>query len=340
MADEVRVWGVGQNDSLVEIAPSKLGREQRIENWIVKDIAVLEPGKSTLLIIGEQVLTDYGKKIDLLCMDSKGDLVIVELKRDLTPREVTAQALDYASWVKDLGAKEIERIAAEYFQNGKTLSEAFNERFGDELPDEINEDHSIRIVASEIDDSTERIIRYLSGRGVNINAVRFQMFRAEDSRELLVRTFTVPPDEAEQNIGRSVKSKRTSSRQTLLERLEHCANAAEIDFINKQLESGREMNNRKTHLAFRVAGKIRWHLRCRDDHATIIQKGRFDGDDKLWTEELSAAHLGFRRQNIDLSFYLVTAKDFEFFQSMLDNPNLDWTEVNQVDAEREEEEGE
>ena len=52
-------------------------------------------------MIGREVETDFGGSIDILCIDAEGDLVIVELKRDRTPREVTAQALDYASWVTD-----------------------------------------------------------------------------------------------------------------------------------------------------------------------------------------------------------------------------------------------
>ena len=39
-----------------------------------------------------------------------GDLIIVELKRDKTPRDVVAQFLDYASWVGDLGFEEINKI--------------------------------------------------------------------------------------------------------------------------------------------------------------------------------------------------------------------------------------
>lgn len=209
MADEVRIWQVAKDDSLEEIEASSLSREERIEKWITHDISVLEPGNAGLLIIGEQVRTDFGKEIDLLCMDSDGDLVIVELKRDKTPREVTSQALDYASWVKDLEVDKIKEIAAGYLEAGKSLEQAFEETFGTEFPDVINDDHSIKVVASQVDDSTERIIRYLSDRGLDINFVRFQMFRCTDGRELLVRTFTVPPDEAEQNVRRSGKAKRT-----------------------------------------------------------------------------------------------------------------------------------
>ena len=69
----------------------------------------------------------------------------------------------------------------------------------------------MRVVASEIDDSTERIIRYLSDAyGVDINAVRFQFFEA-DGRQLLVRTFTVAPEEAETNINKTPGKRKPSA---------------------------------------------------------------------------------------------------------------------------------
>jgi hypothetical protein len=205
MPEEVRIWQVDKGDMLTEIQPSKLDLEARIEKWISSDITVLSPD---LLVIGEQVETASGNFVDLLCIDGSGALVVVELKRDKTPREVTAQALDYASWVKDLGTEEIDRIASRFLKGG-ALKAAFQAKFGNELPEVINEHHAMRVVASEIDDSTERIIRYLAETyGVDINAVRFQFFQAPDGRQFLVRTFTVAPEVVEQSAGAG-RSKRT-----------------------------------------------------------------------------------------------------------------------------------
>ena len=133
------------------------------------NVSVLVPDDSGLLVIGRQVKTIFGGRIDLLCINGDGDLVIVELKRGQTPREITAQALDYASWVEDLTSQQVEEIAAVYLK-GKSLKEAFEDTFVDkEYPEVINGQHSIKIVASRIDDSTERIIRYLSGKGIAIS---------------------------------------------------------------------------------------------------------------------------------------------------------------------------
>ena len=213
MAEEVRIWQVDKADALKEIERSKLDREQRIEKWISSDISLLSPD---LLIIGEQVETASGNFIDLLCMDRSGNLVILELKRDKTPREVTAQALDYASWVKDLDTEDVEGIAARYLK-GETLEAAFQSKFQIELPEVINEHHAMRVVASEIDDSTERIIHYLAeSYGVDINAVRFQFFQAEDQHEFLVRTFAVAPQVVEEKSKRRGKRTRSTNREDFI----------------------------------------------------------------------------------------------------------------------------
>ena len=91
---KVRLWEVISDTELQEIHSNQISLEERLEDWLETDISVLDPN---LLVIGRQVRTDFGGQIDLLCLDSAGDTVVVELKKGRTPREVTAQALDYAS---------------------------------------------------------------------------------------------------------------------------------------------------------------------------------------------------------------------------------------------------
>jgi hypothetical protein len=98
------------------------------------------------------------------------------LKRDRTPREVVAQALDYACWLEKL---EPDEIAAIYrrFAPGRSLAEDFKQFFHLELDEEtFNASHQIIIVASSLDDSTERIVRYLSEKDIPINVLFFQVF--------------------------------------------------------------------------------------------------------------------------------------------------------------------
>ena len=93
-----RLWLI-KDRKLVEVNKAKLDFESRLEDWIASDMSIISPN---LLFIGRQVPTLYGGLIDILAMEENGDLVIVELKREKTPRDITAQVLDYASWVKTL----------------------------------------------------------------------------------------------------------------------------------------------------------------------------------------------------------------------------------------------
>lgn len=207
MPEDVRLWVVRERDSLVEASRTRLDLEARIEEWIKLDASVLLPD---LLVIGNQVETDYGGYIDLLCIDRNGNLVVVELKRAKTPREVTAQVLDYASWVRDLSTDRIAAIANAYLGPSGPLETAFREKFVADLPDVINESHSLLIVASEIDASSERIINYLSDEhGMDINAVTFHYFRDGAGQEYLARTFLVAPDEVQQRAVNKGNSRRT-----------------------------------------------------------------------------------------------------------------------------------
>jgi len=192
MAFNMNLWKVDGND-LSEINTATLDKEERLENWITKDPSILGVD---LLLIGRQVTSEYRGRIDLLAINSQGDLVIIELKRDRSPREVVAQVLDYASWIKKLVYNDINAIIKQYLN--KSLAEAFNEKFGTTIPENINVNHSMIIVASELDDSSERIVQYLSDDyNVNINAIFFNYFKS-GSDEIIGRAWLMDPEEVQE----------------------------------------------------------------------------------------------------------------------------------------------
>jgi len=205
MPQDIKIWRIADNN-LKEIKKLRLKSEERLENWLEKDISMLS---DELLVIGRQVKTDFGGFIDLICLDIDGDIIIVELKRDKTPREITAQALDYASWVNTLPNEKITDIANDYFKDKGPLEKAFKIKFGRELPDILNERHKILILGSDIDASSERIISYLSSSyGVNINAATFQYFQENDVKELLARVFLIEPSQVDYSSDTKTSTKR------------------------------------------------------------------------------------------------------------------------------------
>jgi len=203
MPTEIKMWNI--DDNVPRAIPSeKLDLESRLEEWIQTDPALVS---SEIIIIGKQVKTEHGGFIDLLALDQDGNLVILELKRDKTPRDIVAQILDYGSWVEQLDSQQIQEIAEDYLGN-QSLEVAFSEKFQVEaLPEVLNERHRMFIVASQLDAASERIVKYLSeSYNVDINVVTFSFFKTP-SGEMLCRSFLL--DEL-QVAGRA---KRRSKRQ-------------------------------------------------------------------------------------------------------------------------------
>ncbi len=79
MGAEVHLWRVGDHDKLIEISPNHLDLESRLQEWLERDISILDPG---LLIIGREVETDFGGFIDILCIDAEGGLSDRELESE------------------------------------------------------------------------------------------------------------------------------------------------------------------------------------------------------------------------------------------------------------------
>src|SRR5690606_407827 len=149
------------------------------------------------LLIGRQERTGQGGRIDLLALAPDASLVLIELKRERTPREVVAQALDYAVRVERLQANEIEAIY-QRFKPGADLAADFQARFGTPLEaDALNQSHQVVIVATELDASSERIVGYLSERDIAINVLCFQVFQL-GAQQLISRAWMLDPTEAPQ----------------------------------------------------------------------------------------------------------------------------------------------
>ena len=184
------------DDGLRRMQFSQLEFEHRLQALLDEDIALVSP---VWMVIGREVLTSTGGEIDILCINPTGDLVVLELKRDKTPRDVVAQILDYGSWVRSLKSDEIADIYSRYLKKYHpertvtSLDDAFRARFKvAEMPDELNQSHQLVIVASKLDSATERIVNYLATYDVAINAVFFQVFK-DDKREYLTRAWLNDP---------------------------------------------------------------------------------------------------------------------------------------------------
>lgn len=178
MPVEMRMWRI-DGDEPKPLATSALPAEKDLHEFLKRDPSLLG---ERLLVIGSEVLTPYGKRLDLLAIDGDGNLHLLELKRDKTPREVVAQVLDYGSWVTTLSRDDIIDLSSKHLD--ETFEVAFEKTFGSPPPDELNGELNLIVVAAELDASSERIVTYLRGFGVPVNAIFFSYLEDQDRRYL------------------------------------------------------------------------------------------------------------------------------------------------------------
>lgn len=209
MPIETAIWRIQEDSELQSLSLSGMDYEQRLQDIIAADISIVDP---RLMVIGQEVATTHGGRIDILAIDADGNLIVIELKRGQTPREVVSQALDYGSWVRNLPSEEIADTFIDYQRDVLKketqvgINDAFLTKFNF-IPDELNSSHRLVIVAEELDSSTERIVKYLQEEyDVDINVVLFRTFQDED-RLYLTRTWLTEPDFLATEISSSSMSK-------------------------------------------------------------------------------------------------------------------------------------
>lgn len=161
--------------------------EEAIETWLeTNPDSIVEDGK--LLIIGRQVSTNLGAFIDLLALDRDGNVAVLELKRDKTPRETLAQALEYASFAATLDYDQLQQVYQTYTgDESVSLAEYHKTSFGLEDAEAVsfNKDQRIVIVGSEITPPIRETATFLRQRGLRVTCLEFGYFQTRAGEQLL-----------------------------------------------------------------------------------------------------------------------------------------------------------
>lgn len=104
-----------QSKKIEPVTFTSLGLKERedLQEWIVREPLIL--GEELLIIQKEFAgFSDTNERLDLLAIDRKGELVIIENKLDDSGKDVTWQAMKYASYCSTLGKEGIRKIYQDY----------------------------------------------------------------------------------------------------------------------------------------------------------------------------------------------------------------------------------
>lgn len=202
-----------------EIAPltscsfTSLGFRERdhLQEWIAKLPECL--GEELLIIQKEfSGFSDTMERLDLLALDKQGSLVIIENKLDDTGRDVTWQALKYASYCSRLSKENLRKIYQEYLDkqgNGEKAEDKISDFLdGADYEDVVlNKGVSQRIIliAANFRKEVTSTVLWLMNFKLRIQCFKATPFQSNGKVFLNLEQIIPTPDAAEFMIGLAEK---------------------------------------------------------------------------------------------------------------------------------------
>lgn len=226
--------------ALEEITFTQAGFKERqhLQEWIAKNPSCL--GEELLIIQKEFAgFDDTRERLDLLALDKRGNLVIIENKLDDTGRDVVWQALKYVSYCSSLTTQDIEQMFSAYLSDNNIAlnsQELLIEFFGDEDYGEIlNIGYSQRtiLVAGSYRKEVTSTVMWLLNNGIDITcfkAVPFlfkedilldfkQIIPLKEAEEFMIK---IAAKQKEEVINQKLRGSRHDKRESFWKKfLEH-----------------------------------------------------------------------------------------------------------------------
>lgn len=199
---------------LRECSFSELGIRERahLQEWIAREPEAL--GEELLIIQKEFAgFSDTNERLDLLALDKQGSLVIIENKLDDTGRDVTWQALKYASYCAGLSKADIRRIFQDFLDRAgegaraeDRLCEFFEVGDFDEIILNKGVSQRIILVAARFRKEVTSTVLWLANFKLRVQCFKVTPFAMGDELYLNIEQIIPTPDAEDFMIGLADKA--------------------------------------------------------------------------------------------------------------------------------------
>lgn len=186
------IFSNGQITQLEETTFAELHlHEEHIEEILRKHVEMICDDEQAMLIVGQQVSNQRRGRSDLTAIDNHGDLVLIEIKRDVQDIEnrrepFEFQAIRYAAscatiqttddLIRDMYVPYIQRHSDEFCTEGLTINEIAKRKLKEFIEGNnitrFNARQRIVLVASDFDDQTLSAVAWLNSNHVDISCYR------------------------------------------------------------------------------------------------------------------------------------------------------------------------
>ena len=165
---------------------------------------------------------DSSRRIDLLCLNSEANLVVVELKRTEDGGHMELQGLRYAAMVSAMTFEQLVETFARYKSKSapdiEAARSAIKEFLGwDEVYEEdFAQDVHILLAAADFSKELTTAVMWLVDHGINIRCVRLKPYRMDSTVLLDVQQLIPLPESTD--FQTQIGVKRQAERQNRTER--------------------------------------------------------------------------------------------------------------------------
>ncbi|WP_252504410.1 hypothetical protein [Sporosarcina sp. Marseille-Q4943] len=176
-------------------------REEDIEEILRKNIDMICDEEESMLIVGKQVRNAKHGISDLTAVDNKGNIVLIEIKRDRKDIEGRKEAFEFqairyaASYatiedsddlVNKIYAPYIEKYQDEFKKEHLTSSEIGSRKLNEFLQvngagDNFNKKQRIVLAASDFDEQTLSAVAWLNSNNVDISCYKLIPYKIDDN---------------------------------------------------------------------------------------------------------------------------------------------------------------
>lgn len=193
---------------------------QDIEEWIAEHPEIL--GEDLFILTTEYDKFDKtNERLDILAIDYSGTLVVIELKRDDSGKNVAIQAIKYAAYCSNLTFDDIVEIHQAYLHRlNKTASEEEVRNqilnfIDDELFEQLNDRPRIIIVSNNYRPEVTASVLWLRKYGIDIKCIRLVPYEIDENTLGLEATTIIPLPEAEEFIIKAERKDSASFTQSI-----------------------------------------------------------------------------------------------------------------------------
>ena len=211
--EDIKIWSLDGSKATPLESFAEMESEKKFEGILARNPNMLLNG---LTLVGRQTPTESGP-LDLLGVDRYGRLCVFELKRNTPARDAVAQVIDYASDLDGMGLSDLaDHISEKSGWGGIEEIEDFEAWYNSDYG-ELDNLKPLRLflVGLGVDDTTERMVKFLVKNGLDISLLTFHGF-AHEGKTLLAKQVEVEGGIASE-LGRTARYASRSEKQTALD---------------------------------------------------------------------------------------------------------------------------